>query len=109
MQTQLQTQIQRTPFSHYILVLRRSSEQEEAGAMAKPLDDQMAQTEPLHVCEPFGNLDDSLFMPGKPTEKKTRSQERLEHARFLEITAVDLPSAIQKIVSTPPPWKQRRI
>ena len=70
--------------------------EKESGAVAKPLEEQMVQTEPQ--CEPFDSLDESLFIPGRAKEKKTRSQkrqQRLEHARqadthSLEITAADL-------------------
>ena len=103
----LQTKMKRTPSSSLLGPRAQEKRQQEteqklqekekeSGAVAKPLEEQMVQTEPQ--CEPFDSLDESLFIPGRAKEKKTRSQkrqQRLEHARqadthSLEITAADL-------------------
>ena len=47
--------------------------EKESGAVAKPLEEQMVQTEPQ--CEPFDSLDESLFIPGRAKEIKNQKSK----------------------------------
>ncbi len=52
--------------------------EKESGAVAKPLEEQMVQTEPQR--EPFDSLDESLFIPRKGQRKKDQKSKTTEKA-----------------------------